>query len=115
VSARPPARAQCLLQALQPRAPPAPPLTWLLVPLHPLAAAAAHAAGAEAVFAARAVAQPALRAAHRRHLGATLLAGALFVGEEVWPEAPCVHAAWHLAAAAALSGFSAIIPTRAAA
>ena len=78
----------------------------LLVPLHPLAAAGAHAALAEAKFLARARAGThQLRQAHRRHVAASVAAGALFVGEEIWPDVPLVHAAWHCAAAVALSGF----------
>jgi hypothetical protein len=109
-----PCGAQCLLRALAPQ-PALPPFASLLsaalVPLHPLAAVAAHATACEAVFLARAASGSAqLRRAHRLHIATSVAAGALFVGEEIWPEAPLVHAAWHCAAAASLAGFGAVIP-----
>jgi hypothetical protein len=108
---------QCLVGALQPAAPARPlvlsAVGGALVAAHPLAASAAHALAAEAVFFARAAAgPPALRAAHRAHLALSATAAALFLAEEAYPEAPLLHAAWHCAAAAALAGYSAVIPLK---
>jgi hypothetical protein len=51
-----------------------------------------------------------MREDYRRHVGLSALAGALFIGEEIVPEVPLIHAAWHVAAAAALAGFGAVLP-----
>lgn len=81
------------------------------VPVHPLAATAANVLLAEGVFAVRARAgSTALRAEHRKHLGWSALAGALFLAEEVWPSTPLVHAAWHMAAVASLASLQCTFP-----
>ena len=84
------------------------------VPLHPLASAAAHGLGCEALFWARAKRSAGdggrLRRAHVSHLITSAVAGALFIGEEIVPEVPLIHAVWHMSAAAALAGFEAALP-----
>lgn len=77
------------------------------VPLHPLAATAANILLAEGVYAVRARrAGGALARAHAQHVAVSAVAAALFVAEEVWPAVPLIHAAWHLAAVAAIAGFA---------
>ena len=84
------------------------------VPLHPLASAGAHGAACEAVFfgRARGSGDLGLRRAYSRHVALSLAAGALFVGEEIVPQVPLIHAIWHVGAAVALAGFEAALPMR---
>lgn len=50
-------------------------------------------------FAKRALKDPQLRMAHNVHKASSLVGGMLFVADDVFPETPFIHAAWHLAAA----------------
>jgi hypothetical protein len=50
-------------------------------------------------FAKRASTEPELKTAHNLHRMSSLLGGALFIADDVFPETPYIHAAWHLAAA----------------
>lgn len=50
-------------------------------------------------FAKRASIEPELRMAHNLHKMSSLLGGALFIADDVFPETPYIRAAWHLAAA----------------
>jgi hypothetical protein len=43
------------------------------------------------------------RGGHHLVVSLVLGAGFFFMGEEVWPQAPFLHAAWHLFGAAAIS------------
>lgn len=81
--------------------------------VHPLAAAGANAAALELQYAKAAVRNPARRAAFTRHLGVGAVAAAFFVTEEVFPQVPFLHAAWHLSAAAAVMSLEqGILPGR---
>ena len=83
------------------------------VPLHPLASAGAHGAACEAVFFGRARAGGvSLRRDYARHVALSVVASALFVGEEIVPEVPFIHAIWHVGAAVALAGFEAALPMK---
>ncbi|GFS32955.1 hypothetical protein Acr_00g0025560 [Actinidia rufa] len=71
----------------------------LILPVQPLMVSAVHTGMMEVAFAKRAVQDPDLRMAHNVHKMSSLLGGALFVADDVFPETPFLHAAWHLAAA----------------
>ncbi|XP_047324129.1 uncharacterized protein LOC124927717 [Impatiens glandulifera] len=71
----------------------------VFLPVQPLMVSAVHTGMMEVAFAKRAVEDPNLRVAHNVHKMSSLLGGALFIADEVYPQAPFVHAAWHLAAA----------------
>lgn len=53
----------------------------------------------QVAFAKRALEDPELRAAHNVHKMSSVLGGALFIADDVFPDTPFLHAAWHLAAA----------------
>ncbi|WVZ92806.1 hypothetical protein U9M48_038844 [Paspalum notatum var. saurae] len=61
----------------------------LLLPFQPLMVS----------FAKRASIDPELKMAHNLHKMSSLLGGALFIADDVFPKASYLHAAWHLAAA----------------
>ncbi|XP_074274943.1 uncharacterized protein LOC141598987 [Silene latifolia] len=71
----------------------------LCLPFQPLMVSVVHTGLMEVAFAKRAVKDPELRMAHNIHKASSLLGGALFVADDVFPETPYLHAAWHLAAA----------------
>ncbi|KAH9619785.1 hypothetical protein KSS87_006625 [Heliosperma pusillum] len=71
----------------------------LCLPFQPLMVSVVHTGLMEVAFAKRAVKDPELRMAHNIHKASSLLGGALFVADDVFPETPFLHAAWHLAAA----------------
>mmetsp|Transcript_1779 Transcript_1779/g.5168 ORF Transcript_1779/g.5168 Transcript_1779/m.5168 type:complete len:295 (+) Transcript_1779:234-1118(+) len=75
----------------------------VLTPFQPFAVVSINAAVVEADFLRRAIRRPELRRAHRLHMGASLLGGAAFVGEEFFPKAPLIHTAWHLMSAVGLA------------
>ncbi|CAM0912281.1 unnamed protein product [Alopecurus aequalis] len=75
----------------------------LLLPFQPLMVTAVHTGMMEVSFAKRASTEPDLRAAHNLHRMSSLLGGVLFVADDVFPETPYIHAAWHLAAALGIS------------
>ncbi|XP_058079708.1 uncharacterized protein LOC131227894 isoform X3 [Magnolia sinica] len=50
-------------------------------------------------FAKRAFTKPELRMAHNLHKMSSILGGALFIADDLFPSTPYIHAAWHLAAA----------------
>lgn len=54
-------------------------------------------------FAKRALQDPELKIAHNVHKMSSLVAGALFIADDFFPETSYLHAGWHLAAAAAVS------------
>lgn len=54
-------------------------------------------------FANRAFEDSELRKAHTVHKISSLLGGALFVADDLLPQTPFLHAAWHLAAAVGLT------------
>jgi len=53
----------------------------------------------QVAFAKRALEDPELRMAHNIHKMSSLLGGALFIADDVFPTTPYIHAGWHLAAA----------------
>lgn len=53
----------------------------------------------QVVFAKRALEDPELRTAHNVHKMSSVVGGALFIADDVFPDTPFLHAAWHLAAA----------------
>ncbi|KAI8538900.1 hypothetical protein RHMOL_Rhmol09G0139400 [Rhododendron molle] len=71
----------------------------LILPVQPLMVSALHTGMMEVVFAKRALEDPELRTAHNVHKMSSVLGGALFIADDVFPDTPFLHAAWHLAAA----------------
>ncbi|KAJ8646693.1 hypothetical protein MRB53_008441 [Persea americana] len=71
----------------------------LCLPIQPLMVSAIHTGMMEVAFARRALTKPELRVAHNLHTMSSLLGGALFIAEDIFPGTPYIHAAWHLAAA----------------
>ncbi|XVE74690.1 hypothetical protein DITRI_Ditri12bG0037600 [Diplodiscus trichospermus] len=75
----------------------------LLLPVQPLMVSAVHTGMMEVAFAKRALKDPELRMAQNVHKMSSLLGGALFIADDVFPSTPFLHAAWHLAAAIGFS------------
>ncbi|KAK1266652.1 hypothetical protein QJS04_geneDACA021845 [Acorus gramineus] len=73
------------------------------LPFQPLMVSAVHTGMLEVAFAKRASMKPELRMAHNLHTMSSLLGGVLFIADDCFPEAPFIHAAWHLAAAIGVS------------
>ncbi|GLT94433.1 hypothetical protein SLE2022_121740 [Rubroshorea leprosula] len=71
----------------------------LLLPVQPLMVSAVHTGLMEVAFAKRALNNPDLRMAHTVHKMSSLLGGVFFIADDVFPQTPFLHAAWHLAAA----------------
>lgn len=71
----------------------------LALPIQPLMVSAVHTGMMEVAFAKRALNDPNLRMAHTVHKVSSLLGGVFFIADDVFPETPYLHAAWHLAAA----------------
>ncbi|XAR72244.1 hypothetical protein NMG60_11018818 [Bertholletia excelsa] len=71
----------------------------LFLPVQPLMVSAVHTGMMEVAFAKRALQDPELRMVHNVHKMSSLLGGALFIADDVFPETPFLHAGWHLAAA----------------
>ncbi|KAI9170483.1 hypothetical protein LWI28_028734 [Acer negundo] len=71
----------------------------LFLPIQPLMVSAVHTGMMEVAFAKRVVKDPKLRMAHNVHKMSSLLGGVLFIADDVFPQTPFLHAAWHLAAA----------------
>lgn len=70
-----------------------------LIPIQPMLVTVLHTGLMEATFARRAHNEPKLRKAHSLHTLSSVLGSALFVADDVLPNTPYIHAAWHLAAA----------------
>ncbi|CAN0877072.1 hypothetical protein LINGRAHAP2_LOCUS11661 [Linum grandiflorum] len=70
-----------------------------LLPIQPLMVSALHTGMMEVAFAKRALEDPELRTVHTMHKMSSLLGGALFIADDMFPETPYLHAGWHLAAA----------------
>ncbi|KAG9142298.1 hypothetical protein Leryth_007724 [Lithospermum erythrorhizon] len=75
----------------------------LCLPIQPLMVSVVHTGMMEVAFAKKAVENPDLRMAHNMHKMSSLLGGALFIADDVFPETPFLHAGWHLAAAMGVS------------
>uniref|UniRef100_A0A0A9DB66 Uncharacterized protein n=1 Tax=Arundo donax TaxID=35708 RepID=A0A0A9DB66_ARUDO len=71
----------------------------LLLPFQPLMVSAVHTGIMEVSFAKRASIEPELKMAHNLHKMSSVLGGALFIADDVFPQTSYLHAAWHLAAA----------------
>ncbi|PKI44230.1 hypothetical protein CRG98_035304 [Punica granatum] len=71
----------------------------VFLPIQPLMVSAVHTGMMEVAFAKRALEDPDLRKAHTVHKMSSLLGGVLFIADDVFPNTPFLHAAWHLAAA----------------
>ncbi|EYU30074.1 hypothetical protein ABFS82_05G041900 [Erythranthe guttata] len=71
----------------------------LFLPIQPLVVSAVHTGLMEVAFAKRASEDPDLRTAHNVHKMSSILSGALFFADDLFPETPFLHAGWHLAAA----------------
>ena len=48
------------------------------------------------------------RTNYRRHLGCLAFASFFFTAEEVWPDAPLFHSAWHMFGTGALASANAL-------
>ncbi|CAN1151554.1 hypothetical protein LINPERHAP2_LOCUS18240 [Linum perenne] len=70
-----------------------------LLPIQPLMVSALHTGMMEVAFAKRALEDPELRNVHTMHKMSSLVGGALFIADDLFPETPYLHAGWHLAAA----------------
>lgn len=70
-----------------------------LLPVQPAVVSAFHLGLMEVTFAQRVQREPHLRKAHTLHAVATIVGCALFVADDVYPDTPFLHAAWHMAAA----------------
>ncbi|PHT48141.1 hypothetical protein CQW23_12349 [Capsicum baccatum] len=75
----------------------------VLLPIQPLMVSAVHTGMMEVAFAKRAFQDPDLRMSHNVHKMSSLLGGALFIADDIFPETPFLHAGWHLAAAVGVS------------
>ncbi|KAH7570969.1 hypothetical protein ACOSP7_019545 [Xanthoceras sorbifolium] len=75
----------------------------MFLPIQPLMVSAVHTGLMEVAFAKRAVKDPKLRMAHNVHKMSSLIGGVLFLADDVFPQTPFLHAAWHLAAAVGVS------------
>ncbi|KAL0326890.1 UNVERIFIED_CONTAM: hypothetical protein Sangu_1767000 [Sesamum angustifolium] len=71
----------------------------LFLPIQPLMVSAVHTGLMEVAFAKRASEDPDLRMAHNVHKMSSVVGGALFIADDLFPETPFLHAGWHLAAA----------------
>ncbi|XP_061366035.1 uncharacterized protein LOC133309289 [Gastrolobium bilobum] len=69
------------------------------LPVNPLMVSVIHTGMMEVAFAKRALKDPDLRMAHTVHKMSTLMGGMLFIADDLFPQTPYLHAAWHLAAA----------------
>ncbi|GAQ85894.1 hypothetical protein KFL_002600020 [Klebsormidium nitens] len=85
-------------------------LSASLLPVQPMLVTAVHAAAMEVKFARRSLAQPdRYQKAHRMHAASTFLGCVCFLAEEVYPDVPFIHAAWHVAAALAIHTSNALL------
>lgn len=75
----------------------------LCLPFQPILITAIHIGLMEVTFAQRAQMEPRLKKAHSLHAAASVVGCALFVADDVFPDAPFLHAAWHLTAAVGLA------------
>ncbi|XP_027361218.1 uncharacterized protein LOC113869204 [Abrus precatorius] len=71
----------------------------VVLPVNPMMVSVIHTGMMEVAFAKRALKDPDLRMAHTVHKMSSLLGGVLFIADDLFPQTPYLHAAWHLAAA----------------
>ncbi|XP_024381562.1 uncharacterized protein [Physcomitrium patens] len=81
----------------------------MMLPFQPLLVTAIHTSLAEATFARKVIENPKLRGAHALHTASTLVGGALFVADDIYPDTPYIHAAWHVAAAVGVMTINTLI------
>eukprot|EP00249_Psilotum_nudum_P008293 c21174_g1_i1 orf=243-1064(-) len=74
-----------------------------LLPFRPALVTVIHTGLMEATFAQRAQAEPQLRKVHTMHAASSLIGCALFIADDVFPQTPFLHAAWHVAGAIAVA------------
>eukprot|EP00850_Spirogloea_muscicola_P019251 SM000187S03868 [mRNA] locus=s187:943:1876:+ [translate_table: standard] len=65
----------------------------------PMLVIAAHMGLMEVTFARRVLADRKLTRTHLAHASSSILGGAFFLADELFPEHPYMHAGWHIAAA----------------
>lgn len=63
----------------------------------------------QATFARKVLENPKLRGVHTVHTASTLVGGALFLADDVYPNTPYIHAAWHIAAAVGVMTLNTLI------
>ncbi|KAL2643988.1 hypothetical protein R1flu_011575 [Riccia fluitans] len=71
----------------------------MFIPVQPMVVTVLHTGFMEATFLRRAQTEPKLRRAHSLHTLSSVVGSALFVADDLYPNTPYIHAAWHLAAA----------------
>eukprot|EP00850_Spirogloea_muscicola_P004512 SM000019S05056 [mRNA] locus=s19:730505:731210:+ [translate_table: standard] len=70
-----------------------------VLPLQPVLVIAAHMGLMEVTFARRVLADRKLTRTYLAHASSSILGGAFFLADELFPEHPYMHAGWHIAAA----------------
>ncbi|KAL3697063.1 hypothetical protein R1sor_011139 [Riccia sorocarpa] len=92
--------AVCLTSALRDDTPRALMLaSAMFIPVQPMLVTVLHTGLMEATFLRRAQTEPKLKRAHSLHTLSSVVGSALFVADDLYPNTPYIHAAWHLAAA----------------
>ncbi|CAK9210692.1 unnamed protein product [Sphagnum jensenii] len=81
----------------------------MAIPFQPLLVTALHTSLMEATFARKVLEQPRLRKAYTWHTASTLIGGALFVADDIYPNTPYIHAAWHIAAAVGVATLNSLL------
>lgn len=71
----------------------------IFLPFQPMLVTAFHVGLMEITFAQRVQTEPHLRKAHVLHAASSIVGCALFIADDIYPDMPFLHAAWHLAAA----------------
>eukprot|EP00252_Welwitschia_mirabilis_P012810 TRINITY_DN28344_c0_g1_i1.p1 TRINITY_DN28344_c0_g1~~TRINITY_DN28344_c0_g1_i1.p1 ORF type:complete len:275 (+),score=58.66 TRINITY_DN28344_c0_g1_i1:33-857(+) len=80
-----------------------------VLPFQPFLVSAVHTGMTEVIYAQRRALDPELRRAHGLHAAATAVGVALFVADDLFPNTPFIHAAWHLGAAAAVATYNKLL------
>ncbi|KAH9537140.1 hypothetical protein CY35_16G035900 [Sphagnum magellanicum] len=70
----------------------------MAIPFQPMLVTVLHTFLMEATFACEVLEAPHLRKAFTWHTASTVIGGALFVADDIYPNTPYIHAAWHVAA-----------------
>ncbi|KAJ7295389.1 hypothetical protein O6H91_Y191800 [Diphasiastrum complanatum] len=81
----------------------------MLIPFHPLIVTAIHTGLMEATFAQRAFLEPQLRNTYALHTISSMAGGALFLADDLYPNIPYIHAAWHLVSALGVSTYGSLL------
>lgn len=80
-----------------------------MLPFQPVLVTAIHTSIVEAEFARKSLENPKFRRAHALHTASSLIGGALFVADDIFPDTPFIHAAWHCAAAVGVMTVNSLI------